>query len=321
MTRSKRGNEYHILALMAAESNRCGDSRPADDESSADRSEVWWPSLRPAESHRAARRDLLDGDGWLVFHHFRKCAGTSLRAIFLASLARRTGVRPRFERPQRKVWRVGRSRFYQQEWGALMGAHLAYEPPVVLATCLRDPVARHVSEFYYAGPGSDPAVRSGSELQEAWLAWLRDGADAELRTVHRGRYIDNFFIRSLLGSPDVGVRVDPAIPYFGRYGVFGGGGPLYADPIGEAQLEDALRILASFDLVLLTERLHDPATLDALRAFLDDSKVEMVHDRRSEPYSGVSAEIAEILREHNAWDVELVRLVAERFPAVAAVHR
>lgn len=288
-------------------------SDPNPDSESA----LGW-SPRSTESRVTARQRLRRGEGWIVFHHFRKCAGTSVRRMLLESMIRRAGMDPEPNFGSRQVWRVGGSHFYTQEWGSFVPAHLAHEPPVVLATCLRHPIHRIASEFHYAGPGADRSL-DGAELLARWRKWIETPYKRRGRAgVVRGAYLDNFFIRSLIGRPPEGpdaVRLHPHIPYFGAYRLFGGGGPLYPGAVGRPELEAALQALAAFDIVLTTGRLQDPSALEELRQFLDDSELHAGHLRRSRPYPGVPPEIEGILRRSNAWDLELFN-TARRYPTV-----
>ena len=246
-----------------------------------------------------------------MFHHFRKCAGTSLRAAFLASLARRSGTEPREGNPRKEVWAIGRSHFYAQEWGAFVPAHLKHEPPVVLVTCLRHPIERLHSEFHYAGPGSNPCLR-GPDLLAAWTDWISQAGDPKSPGgVQRGDYVDNFFIRSLIGTPQSNVRIDLNVPYYGRYGIFGGGAPLLSGEISQQHLKLALQVLASFDIVLFSNWLNCLETARQMRSYLQDEEFQIGMARRSSARPEVPHEIYQILEQQNVWDLRLFEAVYE----------
>ncbi len=272
-------------------------------------------SLRSADDHRVATERVRSGVGWIVLHHFRKCGGTSLRMALLDALCDLTGaaVEEGVERPQ--VWSIGASRLYSQEWGALAPAAFQEEPPALLVTSLRHPVERWVSEFEYAGPGADPSL-DGRDLLDAWHGWLSSGAESRgAGGVKRGRYLDHFFIRSLIGAPPGGIyRSIREVPYHGDSTIFGGGAPLHAGKIGAPELELALGVLSSFDLVLGTETLSEPRTIGALSSLLGVG-VSMGHQRRSPTRRDVPGEILERLAEENRWDVQLFESVRRHLPA------
>jgi hypothetical protein len=236
-------------------------------------------------------------------------------------MSKRAGVDVGPQTIHRQVWSVDQTHFYSQEWGAFIPRYLEYEPPVVLATCLRNPIDRYVSEFGYAGPGSAADFDETNAAAE-WRRWIQAGDDRRgAGGVRRGRYVDNFFIRSLLGRPsrDGPVRLHPRIPYFGDSWIFGGGGALYRGRLGRRQLQEAQRVLASFDIVLLNERLNDTRTLERLGRFLDDDKVCVVHLRRSPRRRELPEEIERWLVADNAWDIELVEFVRDRLPGIPGV--
>ena len=177
-------------------------------------------------------------------------------------------------------------------------------------THLREPVARHVSEFYYKGPGARlGATASNDSLSTSWAKWMRN--KQKKCRFGPGEYHDDYFVRRLIGSCGACQAVsthkmDHASarrrhPRFGRTRASHrprrrrdpvsrllevpsprsrGCEPYEEDncaakrPLGSIDFENAEKTLARFDVVLISERLGEAAKVVAAALGLRDAALE-----------------------------------------------
>ena len=98
------------------------------------------------------------GHGAIFFKHMRKAAGTSV-AHFLQTVVNfkhreaNRGAKQDGARVEPRGAAVEPMPLTLQEWGVFPVACLAHSPRALFVTCLREPVRRHISEYWYAGPG------------------------------------------------------------------------------------------------------------------------------------------------------------------------
>lgn len=121
---------------------------------------------------------------------------------------------------------------------------------VVSVTHLRHPVARARSDYWYVGPGA----HTGNETWPLWRSWMSRGVQCDFRA---GHYYDNYYTRRLLGScgrcETTRPRLDPELPEFAAFGCIHDNDCAAKRKLTRQHLDDAGRILASFDVVYVVE--------------------------------------------------------------------
>ena len=119
------------------------------------------------------------GRGHVYFRHFRKASGTSLRHWLIDGLsAKKKKNLPGYQWWNAKV-NMTVEVYAEMEYGEFPVFCLVAAPRTVFVTCLREPVARHVSEFWYKGYGKQRLTHEGvprNETAEAvqWRLWVRE---------------------------------------------------------------------------------------------------------------------------------------------------
>ena len=111
-----------------------------------------------------------------VLVHVRKAGGTSLRSYL------------------RQHWLATNRTHAHIEFGMLPLPCLR-QPGLLLILALREPIERHASEFYYAGPGRNN--RSAGHDMGAWRQWMAAGNPEG--AFHHGLYVSNYLTRALTG--------------------------------------------------------------------------------------------------------------------------
>ena len=283
--------------------------------------------LRPVTETENSASRLKTGSGWIVFHHFRKAAGSSILSYLKRVLSELAPVSSRqsdlITQDEGMVYIQENVKLYHQEWGVFPMCCLQApdEPHAVLVTALREPLSRILSEFNYAGPGKKLNFNVEEELVSAWKEWISDRYNPKRKAVQRGRYIDNFYTRSLIGdcgSPHKEVPAHDHVPFSGRGKdrPFRGGCFLDTGKLTIADLQLAKEVLRSFNIVFVTERLNEDRVLDwALTVFgvsnLSFGSMEHLNSGENtaskgvEDPIGIPKEIHGFLEEDNAFDIEL----------------
>jgi hypothetical protein len=290
--------------------------------------------LRCSSSADRALAQIRSGFGWIVFHHFRKAAGSSVTSFLLRVITEISGIIPHKKgfssQPAQTDNRIenfieaGSINLYHQEWGAFPAGCLSdpYEPPAVLVTAIREPLSRLLSEFNYAGPGSKMKTYTHDKIVTAWHNWMLHQSSNYNYGILRGCYLNNFYTRSLLGTCHIRHSEIPSVDYSPFYGncpeniqIFGGGCPIEYRELTTADLELAKQVLQSFDLVFITERLSDAEVTDwACSVFgVQRAKIgnfEMRNQTKSvssdnNPKLCIPHEIKQLLKKDNSLDLEL----------------
>ena len=327
---------------------------------------------RSRSSTAARLASVRGGVGWLFFRHFRKAGGTTLKRFFYESMASGLGNGTRtlalFGTMRAFVTnsREGRGGLLPLPAGARLGyVHLqdsstsdglvptdsllsaiefgefpvvclgAAPPRALFVTCLRDPVARHVSEFWYSGPGAgrvktrahrrvEPDVGEYDPLFVAWINATKTSRPGKARQLGPGLYVDNYYVRGLTGSC-VPEKKDDRASARVKSCQFGGayaGGCLASD-LGDEERESlavaapdlayARAVLDRFDLVLVLETLAQAPVQDWLKAqFGFGAEVAKLNDRRSERKPQFTSDVLELLRHDNRFDSALYRDALDR---------
>ena len=257
-------------------------------------------ALAQTQSVASAQSDTLQAvrEGrnatFILLRHMRKAGGTSVKEFLKRAMLHLGGesavvchggncdaVGDRHARG------VG-MQLTEMEWGVFPMICLDYEPRTVFVTCLRDPIERHVSEYWYAGLGRHlPSSRA--RLAEAWSQWLSSPPPPRNRTklarpdqmlalpdenhaLSRGIYWTNYYIRALTGgckpvswstheiltrpNKDVSKRFmkGKPVPSCHWGGAFAGGCSAVANASTTGRdLELARGVLERFDMLLILE--------------------------------------------------------------------
>lgn len=232
-------------------------------------------------------------NGGILFHqHTRKTGGTAVRKLLrdfeLCPPIKNHGHTVLYSSlPPSDVRRSVHCT--EMEWGAV-NPHLCFEnnalieeasqqgQGVLAITTIRDPLSRHISDFFYAGPGnvlysdgsksSRPAPSWASTDVETWRRWIQEGLDMPVsmpfnRTQYRGVYRPNLMTLMLTGHcpsttslelvyPDEGdLRKGSAHrPYLCPACPFTFVHPVKQRTELQRRLQLAKRTLLSFDLVI-----------------------------------------------------------------------
>lgn len=277
-----------------------------------------------------ALNELRKGRGWIVFHHFRKAAGTTINVLILDLIKSLTGEIP--EHKGRKIdftnlkndngiwWTAGDINYYHQEWGAFPVSCLVdpNETPAVLITSIRDPISRYISEFNYTGPGSSSIKIKDSDRESVWKDWIDQGYDTRSTGIQKGKYIDNFYIRSLIGDSHTESKKQyrkDRPPFFGSLKSgqqpFGGGCPIPKYSLNREHLQLAKQVISSFDIIFITEHLNKlkvNKVLKDLELIAPEGSINLMWKNRKSVGRGipeVPPKILSLLIEQNELDLEL----------------
>ena len=246
---------------------------------------------------------------FILLRHMRKAGGTSVKA-FLKRAILHLGGESAVVCQGGKCNAVGDRhargagmQLTEMEWGVFPMLCLDYEPRTMFVTCLRDPIERHISEYWYAGLGQK--LRSSrARLPEAWSRWLAEPPRARARNstklappdpelaqpdpnhaLSRGVYWSNYYVRALTGgcepvsrstgkiltrpNADVAKRFTKGKPVPSCHwgGAFAGGCSATANAsMTGRDLETARGVLERFDMLLILEWL----SRDDLAAWVRD---------------------------------------------------
>jgi len=152
-----------------------------------------------------AKESLRTGEGAIFFQHFRKTAGRSLMKFL--------GVVVQAKRINKGTEHAAPMKMWTHEFGTFPGSCLSAFPNTFYFTCLREPISRHVSEFWYAGPGAKmPAAYANTvEIWGKWIAKGQNNTALVMATnekkygilqrdgIKRGTYVENMYIRVFSG--------------------------------------------------------------------------------------------------------------------------
>lgn len=190
-----------------------------------------------------ARHSSGGGYGGAIFmQHTRKAGGTMLRH-YLA------GYRCNLTKGHRgSSWspKVGTSRVVVQEQLAFNAAALAVEPHALYITCLRDPVERIVSLYFFSGKWKQNDMRRLNSTARSLDQWMRDTAEVSRR---RGESYLKSYAKD--GAWPVRTRIwEEVSDYYTQ--IFSG---IAAHPATEAHYVAARTTLESFDVILILETL------------------------------------------------------------------
>lgn len=268
---------------------------PRDEESA--------PAL-PAERSREEAFDAVrDGVGVVLFRHMRKAGGTSVKILFYQLLRSYSNVtlEGTMKRMNLESGGVG-STFAAIEWGVFPVS--CFEKKTLLVTCLREPVSRQISEFWYSGPGYH---RLEIPLDKAWEMWM---AAEKPRTLGRDAYFDNYYVRALTGNCRPTNRRRKGVCDFG--GAFDGGCIVDQGVVGQRDLDYALKILNLYDVVLVVELL--PISVESfLRPKLGiPDHIKLTHSNNRPQPKPLDNRTMALLERDNAYDAVLYQAAKKR---------
>lgn len=175
-------------------------------------------------------RCLHGHNGGIYLYHARKAAGTTVREA-LTHIAH--------------VWHI---KLFETE-GLSLDPDFLQVKALLTVTTLRDPVERILSLYWYEHVGWFDGILKETQKCKSLKVWVdawRDGTDWKtnfMRKNPRNVYIEieNYYVKMLTGWV----------------------GP---NPVTEADLDKAKKILEKFDLVLIKEWMEDDSQLSALNA-------------------------------------------------------
>lgn len=191
---------------------------------------------------------IQHGQGAFYHYHVRKAAGTTVRDL-LQQASRR------FHIP-----------YYESE-GMVLDPGFLKLPGLLTVMSLRDPIERIVSLYWYEHVAWYYTIVHQPEkchTFQSWVAGWRDGSSWKRSFQARNHgsvylEIENYYIKMLIGggtahesSASSSSSSEKKLP----------------EKITRIHLEEAKKILASFDLILLKEWINDQSQIDALHAFV-----------------------------------------------------
>ena len=122
-------------------------------------------TARDARDRAEALAWVREGHGRIFFKHMRKAGGTTVIRYFEHVVAFKSYVplpedQGSNETQPREVRRQAMN-FTAQEWGVFPVTCFLREARTLFVTCLRDPIRRQISEYWYAGAGFKGVVDCG----------------------------------------------------------------------------------------------------------------------------------------------------------------
>lgn len=217
----------------------------------------------------------------IIYYHYhaRKAAGTTIRDFLKLS--------SRFSRTT-----------YLETEGVVLDSSLLEVPGIFSIVSLRDPISRILSLYWYEHVGWYAGVLKQAHrcrpLRD-WVAAWRDGAPLKKQILARNpksNYveIENYYTKMLIG-------------WDGSW------------PLGERDLERAKAVLRQFDIIVISEWLHDETQVEALNALFKSSPSvslgsKVVGDRKvrtalSTTLSPDEENIRQLLKDINQYDIAL----------------
>ena len=204
-------------------------------------------TARDARDRAEALAAVREGRGRIFFKHMRKAGGTTVIRYFEHVVAFKSYVplpegQGSNETQPREVRRQAMN-FTAQEWGVFPVTCFLREARTLFVTCLRDPIRRQISEYWYAGSGYKGVIdcgRNASRCAErgaennvmgdaSWHAWMdktTENSAYNPRTLERGHYFPEYYTRALTGNcepeDEKKRKRDPKIPERFRSCGFGG---------------------------------------------------------------------------------------------------
>jgi hypothetical protein len=294
----------------------------------------------------------------IFFKHMRKAGGTTLRHYIYNRLLNVSNSKmecqqePEGERSYtitetiNAICKTDRWTYYEQEYGSLSidCATSQSWDRVLTMTILREPLARHWSEFWNTvnGPVDNLLKMSRDQVKEVFLDWVgHEGGPAYRRTLHpnetkrfnkwrprgmnAGSYYANFQTRHFLGNCTSGRnKRKPANSKhcWCSVGPASFGGCIFQNTprhISSEEMLVALGILNKFDIVLTTETLRAcssslerimtkvSGTTTPNKTFLQDSSRNPggIQQKYPSMTSILDEDTMKMLRQDNAADLEL----------------
>ena len=180
----------------------------------------------------------------VFLQHLRKAGGTLLRS-YLVNYRCDVGASRRRESRAR----AGTARVVVQEQLAFNTYALAQEPHALFVTCLRDPVDRVVSLYFFEGKWKQKDFRRLNSTAEPLARWIARTAQQSAR---RGAQAAHAMASQGAWPPRTRIWEEVA-EYYTQ--IFSG---VAAHPATDAHYEAARAALASFDVILILERLATP---------------------------------------------------------------
>ena len=201
---------------------------------------------RGCAAHCARRGAAAGGAAGAVFmQHLRKAGGTLLRSYLVNYRCERAGQRSRQTNPK-----AGTTRVVVQEQLAFNTYSLAAEPHAIFITCLREPVDRVISAYFFSGKWKQNDHRRLNTTARSLEAWMKEVGDASARRAWSAR---DAIAKRGAWPPRVRIWEEVANYYVQ---VFSG---VAARPAEERHYLAARAALESFDVVLILEKLQTPA--------------------------------------------------------------
>lgn len=253
--------------------------------------------FRDSEERAQDVRCLHQGVSHLHFHHMRKAGGSSLRTL-LVNMA--------------KIQAIPHVLHISQSEGLTFNVTCFTEGPRVFLTSIRDPISRIISSYKYEGhaerlddrmfPGYDTPEELINQLEAGKELKFREWVDrvlqryandpADFKADHVWVDVDNYYIKTLTNRHrDV------------------------SKPIDANDLQLAKRILASFDLVVITEWMNQADQTEYMNRMLGTTiKMNFPHRQIASTWKHqglIDDDTLKYLKQLNKYDIELYEYAKE----------
>mmetsp|Transcript_63285 Transcript_63285/g.187091 ORF Transcript_63285/g.187091 Transcript_63285/m.187091 type:complete len:436 (-) Transcript_63285:29-1336(-) len=309
--------------------------------------------------------------GYIFLKHIRKAGGTTLRT-YLADVMIYHEMRQESS-ANVPIRRGGNVSYFEQEFFS-MDHHCPDIDPrwndTLSIIALRHPIERHISEFFYSGPGAYGELARlhhekeydseefSRRIRESFPAWIEEGIAKNRRDGSLKRHFsDNFQTRALSGSTKDTPYAYDGMPQNecsqrklingklerneGVYScingcdapcVYGGAGGTWqrgvsaGHRIGKEEQLKAMKVLESFDVVLLTETMGEEMqaefVADVMGVPLANASIAGLHMKAKPEANSVSnerhytyqeivqrtaPEVLEVLEHHSRFEMDLYK--------------
>ena len=196
------------------------------------------------EQKACAHKCRTSGHGRVFFQHMRKAGGTTMRRWMQHEKCMKADS---FEGvvQERKPFNIT----------------LFREPGMLYMTALRHPVNRIVSAYFFEGRWKQKDHRRRSEDAVSMKDWFKHVSGERRRGTQLSLWMDveNYYVQMMSGRRHrEQIRLNPAIP-------------MEAEVAAEWEndFHDAVNVMLSFDLVIVTEWLHEPGQCSWFKKVLD----------------------------------------------------
>lgn len=264
--------------------------------------------------------DAAAGQPLLAFVHIPRTGGGTVSSAISKNYAPMKGpgnFQKSPEKTREGLEKIANQRDYWEAVGDHVpyGLYLRYLPPDTrYITILRDPVDRVLSHFHFhAQAGEPPGTAGARKLRSIWEELLNN----ERRELEGAEEAEIVLPEDVEFSLEEGLR--RKIPIYDNFMTrFLWGGESLFGELPPGALERAKENIASFFFVGVRERLDESIIMLGRKLGTGLMPYHLRHVSWRRPQlEETSAELRELVAEHNALDVELYRFARERFEETA----